>query len=114
MPASAFLSGQHPFLAERLAVSNHGEGAVEARAAHDPAPEQLAVLRALGLRFEAHHVACHGLRVRSVAVLVAIARSRTKAPVLENDRVGGPFGFSSFEKAAADIACAWSIRVFPS
>src|SRR5256885_15670032 len=73
---SALLSGQQPLLAERLAVADHGHGAVQARTAHDAAPKQLAVFRALGLRLEVDDVAGFGRRIRSVAVLIAIARRR--------------------------------------
>src|SRR5260221_6063956 len=113
MPASAFLSRQQPLLAERLAISNHGQRAVEARAAHNPAPEQLAVLRALGLRFEAHRVARHGRRVWAVAVLVAIARSRTKAAILEDHRIGIPFRLAAFKNDADEIAAIQHVHHSP-
>src|SRR5207342_563696 len=78
--ASALLARQHPLLAERPAVTHHGEAGIEALAAHHPLPYQLAVLRAFGLHREAHSAVSGGRGVGTVTIVVLIARGRAEAP----------------------------------
>src|SRR3954471_21921532 len=104
MLALALLAGEQPLLAEDLAVAHHRHRAVEARPAHHAAPEELAVLRALGLRLEGDRVAGSARRVRAVAVLPAVAGRRAKAAILEDDRVGVALGLAALQHHTDEIA----------
>src|ERR1041385_3707967 len=111
MPVLALLSGEKPLLAERLSVAHHGQRAVQPLAVHYAAPEQLAVLGALGLRFERDRVTGRLRRVGAVAVLVAIAGGRAEAPVLEDDGVGIPLGLAALQHHPNEVAAIEHVHV---
>src|SRR3954462_6164638 len=107
---SVRFSGENPLFPERLTVAHHGERAVEPRAAHHAAPDEAAVLRAFGARFEAHAVAGRGRGIRAVAILVAVAGARAEAPVLEHDRVCVAFGLAALATYAAEVASVQNVH----
>src|SRR5205085_10533557 len=94
------LSGEHPFLGAGLALAHHGERAVEARAAHDAAPDELAVLRAFGLRLEGEPVRRRARLVRAVAVAVRLAGAGMEAAVAESDGLGVARALAALEHHA--------------
>src|SRR5689334_24879206 len=102
MASPSLLLGRDDPVLDRLlaAALVHHHGRVELAAAHDTAPDELAVLRALGLGLEARGVARgHGL-VHRVGVAVAVARGGSEAPVLEDQGVGVARGLAALEEDA--------------
>src|SRR5436190_15647372 len=105
MASSSVLRGRDdPVLDGGLPVANHHHGRVELAGAHRAGPEELAVLRALGLGFEDRRVARGRCLVRGIRVTVAVAGARAEAPILEDERVGVAGRLAALEENTLEAA----------